>query len=116
MLANVKATMEELNAMYPKTWDTLTLSKLFSEDNERFNKYHIYEKEIGVLLDYSKNHFTQPELEKLLSLCEASNLSNEITRMFNGEKINFTEERAVLHVALRHPDGFVLSCLFPINT
>ena len=59
----------------------------------------------GIYLDYSKNRVTDETLRLLLQLAEESGLNERITAMFNGEKINITEDRAVLHVALRAPRG-----------
>jgi glucose-6-phosphate isomerase len=59
----------------------------------------------GLFLDYSKNRVTDETLKLLLRLAEESGLSGQIDAMFRGEKINLTENRAVLHVALRAPKG-----------
>ena len=58
---------------------------------------------VGIFLDYSKNRITQQTLKLLLQLAEESGLRSHIDAMFRGDKINFTEHRAVLHVALRAP-------------
>jgi glucose-6-phosphate isomerase len=58
---------------------------------------------VGVFLDYSKNRITDDTLRLLIRLAEESGLRARIDAMFNGEKINRTENRAVLHVALRAP-------------
>ena len=60
---------------------------------------------IGLFLDYSKNRVTDETLKLLLQLAEESGLRARIDAMFRGEKINVTEKRAVLHVALRAPRG-----------
>ena len=60
---------------------------------------------IGLFLDYSKNRITDETLQLLLQLAEESHLRERIEAMFRGEKINITEKRAVLHVALRAPRG-----------
>jgi glucose-6-phosphate isomerase len=60
---------------------------------------------IGVFLDYSKNRITDDTVKLLLQLAEESGLRGRIDAMFRGEKINITENRAVLHVALRAPKG-----------
>ena len=78
---------------------------LFEQDKERFNKYHLRLQDVSLLFDYSKNIFTEETLSLLFKLCEAVNLSQEIENMFGGKHINTTEDRAVLHVALRHPTG-----------
>jgi glucose-6-phosphate isomerase len=59
----------------------------------------------GLYLDYSKNRITEETLRLLLALADACGLRTRIDAMFNGEKINLTERRAVLHVALRAPKG-----------
>ena len=58
---------------------------------------------LGIYLDYSKNRVTDDTIRLLLDLAESSGLRSRIAAMFNGEKINITEQRAVLHVALRAP-------------
>ena len=58
----------------------------------------------GIYLDYSKNRITDETL-KLIQLAEESGLQERIDAMYRGEKINLTEKRAVLHVALRAPRG-----------
>ena len=59
----------------------------------------------GIFLDYSKNRITDETLKLLIQLAEESGLRAHIDAMFSGEKINITENRAVLHVALRAPKG-----------
>jgi glucose-6-phosphate isomerase len=60
---------------------------------------------VGLFLDYSKNRITDETLKRLIRLAEESGLQSRIDTMFRGEKINVTEKRAVLHVALRAPQG-----------
>ena len=72
---------------------------LFVEDPKRAQEFSI--DAAGVFLDYSKNKITADAREELFALAAAADLSGAIKRMFSGEKINATEERAVLHVALR---------------
>jgi glucose-6-phosphate isomerase len=60
---------------------------------------------VGIFLDYSKNRITDETVKLLIKLAEESGLRSQIEAMFRGEKINFTEKRAVLHVALRAPKG-----------
>ncbi len=73
---------------------------LFAQDPQRFAHYSLRFGDI--LFDYSKNRITEQTLLLLLNLARESNLSQQMERMFNGEKINVTENRAVLHVALRN--------------
>jgi len=77
------------------------LRQLFAADTER-GKRMTAEAE-GIFLDYSKNRVTDETLQLLLKLAEESNLHSRIDAMFRGDKINVTEKRAVLHVALRAP-------------
>jgi glucose-6-phosphate isomerase len=60
---------------------------------------------VGIYFDYSKHRITDETLRLLLQLAEESGLRARIDAMFRGEKINVTEKRAVLHVALRAPKG-----------
>ncbi len=77
------------------------LRTLFAEDPERGKRFTL--DAAGIYLDYSKNRITAETLQLLLQLAEASGLKQRIVAMFSGEKINVTEQRAVLHVALRAP-------------
>jgi len=79
----------------------LHLRSLFAEDPHRAERLSI--EELGIYLDYSKNRITDETLKLLLNLTETSGLRERIEAMFRGEKINITEQRAVLHVALRAP-------------
>ncbi len=73
---------------------------LFAQDGQRFDKFSLHFKDI--LLDYSKNRVTQETMDLLLNVADESGLHERIGAMFNGEKINVTEDRAVLHIALRN--------------
>jgi len=84
----------------------LHLRQLFADDPERGQKL-VCEAE-GLYLDYSKNRLTEHTLALLVHLAEESGLRARIEAMFQGEKINVTENRAVLHVALRAPRGAVI--------
>jgi glucose-6-phosphate isomerase len=79
------------------------LRKLFDADAERGQR--MTAEAAGIYLDYSKNRITDQTLKLLLRLAEESGLRMRIDAMFRGEKINATEHRAVLHVALRAPRG-----------
>ena len=79
------------------------LRELFSEDPER--GVRMTAEGAGLYLDYSKNRITGETLGLLLRLAEESGLRERIDAMFSGERINITENRAVLHVALRAPKG-----------
>lgn len=77
------------------------LRELFANDKQRGERYAA--EAAGLYLDYSKNRVTDQTLGLLIQLAEESGLREKIDAMFRGEKINITEDRAVLHVALRAP-------------
>jgi glucose-6-phosphate isomerase len=79
----------------------LHLRELFAEDPERGERMSV--DAVGLYLDYSKNRITDETLGLLFRLAEESGLQSRIEAMFRGEKINVTENRAVLHTALRAP-------------
>src|SRR5712675_924838 len=79
----------------------LHLRKLFADDPERGER--MTAEAVGLFLDYSKNRITDETVKLLIGLAEESGLQSRIDAMFRGEKINTTEKRAVLHVALRAP-------------
>ena len=79
-----------------------TIKELFADDPGRAARYTA--SAAGWTLDWSKNRIDAPTWKALLKLAEASGLKDEIERMFTGEKINRTENRAVLHTALRNCD------------
>ena len=79
-----------------------TIKELFAEDPARADRFSL--DAAGWHLDYSKNRVDRAAMKALVKLAEASGLANEIERMFTGEKINRTENRAVLHTALRNRD------------
>ena len=79
------------------------LRDLFASDPGRGER--LTAEAVGLFLDYSKNRVTDETLSLLKSLAEASGLRERIAAMFRGDKINITENRAVLHVALRAPKG-----------
>ncbi|MEE9537308.1 MAG: glucose-6-phosphate isomerase [Desulfobacterales bacterium] len=102
-----------LNKVNPKTtksWQNLHrhygkiknlhMKTLFAEDPQRFNEFSIRFNDI--LVDYSKNRITEETVKLLIALAEESGLTNAIENMFGGERINETENRAVLHTALRN--------------
>jgi glucose-6-phosphate isomerase len=82
---------------------TLHLRELFAADPRRGERLNA--EAAGIHLDYSKNRVTDETLKLLLRLAEESGLRERIDAMFRGEKINVSENRAVLHVALRAPKG-----------
>ncbi len=84
-----------------QTIKDLHLRQLFADDPQRGER--LTAEAVGVFLDYSKNRVTDETLKLLRQLAEESGLWARINGMFHGEKINVTEKRAVLHVALRSP-------------
>ena len=95
-----RAAWKALQAHY-KTVGNLHLRELFEKDPKRGER--MTAEADGLFLDYSKNRITDETLKLLLDLAEESGLKSRIDAMFQGEKINTTEKRAVLHVALRAP-------------
>ncbi len=91
-----------LSAHFQKI-DRLHLRELFAQDPKRGERLTV--EAAGLYLDYSKNRITDETLALLLQLAEQSGLRARIDAMFGGEKINVSEKRAVLHVALRAPKG-----------
>jgi len=89
---------QTLEAHYAQVKD-LHLRALFAQDPGRFERFSIQFNDI--LFDYSKNRITDETMRLLLNLAEEAGLSAQIEAMFSGEKINNTEQRAVLHTALR---------------
>jgi glucose-6-phosphate isomerase len=81
----------------------LHLRQLFADDPKRGER--LTTEAVGLYLDYSKNRITDETLKLLHQLAEESGLRARIDAMFRGEKINITENRAVLHIALRAPRG-----------
>ena len=82
---------------------TLHLRNLFKEDPHRGERFACEAE--GVYLDYSKNRITDRTIQLLITLAETARLAEQIDAMFRGDKINTTERRAALHVALRSPTG-----------
>ncbi len=91
---------QALAAHYQKVKD-VHLKTLFAQDARRGER--LTAEAVGLYLDYSKNRITDETLQLLLNLAKESGLRERIDAMFRGDKINITENRAVLHVALRAP-------------
>ena len=91
-----------LEAHY-KEMREMHLRSLFADDPERGERMAV--EAAGIYLDYSKNVVTDETIRRLVQLADESGLRDRIDAMFRGEKINITEKRAVLHVALRAPKG-----------
>jgi len=91
-----------LNEHYAKI-RTTHLRQLFAEDPQRGERFTV--EDLGLYFDYSKHRITAGTVSLLVELAEQSGLRRHIDAMFAGEKINVTEQRAVLHVALRAPEN-----------
>ncbi|HAX3823964.1 TPA: glucose-6-phosphate isomerase [Escherichia coli] len=103
--------MKNINPTQTAAWQALqkhfdemkdvTIADLFAKDGDRFSKFSATFDD-QMLVDYSKNRITEETLAKLQDLAKECGLAGAIKSMFSGEKINRTENRAVLHVALRN--------------
>lgn len=103
--------MKNINPTQTAAWQALqkhfdemkdvTIADLFAKDGDRFSKFSATFDD-QMLVDYSKNRITEETLAKLEDLAKECDLAGAIKSMFSGEKINRTENRAVLHVALRN--------------
>ena len=87
-------------AEHKQTIEGLHMRDLFAEDPDRFSKFSLQFEDI--LFDYSKNRITAETMSLLYILAQEAGLTDKIEAMFSGQKINNTEQRAVLHVALRN--------------
>ena len=90
-------------ANHAREMQSLQLRKLFADDPGRAERFAC--DAVGLYLDYSKNRITDETKRLLLALADECDLRSHIDAMFRGDKINVTENRAVLHVALRAPEG-----------
>lgn len=110
--------MFELNHKKSKAWKKLEkeykrfknveMRDLFAADHKRAAKYTLNLHDLT--LDYSKNRFDEKVLQALLSLAQERGVAEKIQAMFNGDKINYTEGRSVLHTALRNRSGNAVYC------
>ena len=94
------AAWQALQAHFDEMKD-VTIAELFAQDADRFGKFSATFDDL-MLVDFSKNRITADTLAKLQALAKETDLQGAIKSMFSGEKINRTEDRAVLHVALRN--------------
>ena len=100
-----RPAFKALSAHYKQIRGT-HLRKLFADDPKRGERFT--SEAVGIFFDYSKNRITDETLKLLLQLAEESGLRERIDAMFHGDKINVSEKRAVLHVALRAPKSEVI--------
>src|SRR5690242_20221082 len=99
--AKRKSTAWNALARHYKSVSKLHLRKLFADDPKRAERMTL--EAVGLHVDYSKNRVTDQTLKLLIQLATESGLADRIKAMFRGDKINITENRAVLHTALRAP-------------
>jgi glucose-6-phosphate isomerase len=102
--------LKKIDPTKTKAWQDLSnhfskmkgvhMKDLFAEDRRRFERFSLRFQ--GILVDYSKNRIIPETIKLLLSLAEEVDLRDAVEKMFTGDKINETENRAVLHVALRN--------------
>ena len=114
-MTTASTSLNELSLLELPAWKALqkhsteiaktTLRQLFDQDPGRGTRYTV--EATGIFLDYSKNRITADTIRLLLQLAEERGLKDRIAAMFRGDKINITENRAVLHIALRAPEGGV---------
>lgn len=102
--------LPKINPTETNAWSKLTahflmmqathMRELFEEDPKRFEKFHL--KLNDIIVDYSKNIITEETIQTLVELAQETELKESIDSMFHGDKINQTEHRSVLHIALRN--------------
>ena len=102
--------LPKINPTETNAWSKLTahflmmqathMRELFEEDPKRFEKFHL--KLNDLIVDYSKNIITEETIQTLVELAQETELKESIDSMFHGDKINQTEHRSVLHIALRN--------------
>lgn len=104
-LLTSEPTYQNIKQYFNENGTKLNIKNLFEQDPGRFEKFSLRlstPNDGDILLDYSKNRITEEALKLLVDLCNARKLSDARNAMFTGEHINITEDRAVLHAALRN--------------
>lgn len=91
---------QNLQKHYEENKD-MHMRDLFKDEN-RFNEFSIHNSDLGITFDYSKNIINSETFKLLIDFVKSANISEHARKMFSGEKINWTEKRAVLHTALRN--------------
>ncbi|KAI9313791.1 glucose-6-phosphate isomerase [Dichotomocladium elegans] len=104
VLANRLNAWNKLQEHYDQVGQNIVMKDLFAQDPERFTRFSrsFTGTDSSILLDFSKNRITEETLGLLIELAKEANVEEMRKKMFTGEHINFTENRAVLHVALRN--------------
>ena len=95
---NQSKSWKSLNNHYNEIKD-ISLNKLFKDDTNRFDNFSLNFN--NMLIDYSKNHINKKTLSLFKNLLTEININKKIKNFFDGKKINFTENRAVMHYLLR---------------
>ncbi|KAF8622979.1 hypothetical protein AX15_006577 [Amanita polypyramis BW_CC] len=113
-LATDYTTWKKLQEIYDAEHPKLVLKDLFAQDPNRYSNFSVeYNSTSGpdvkILLDYSKNLITHPILSTLISLAREAGVETYRDKMFGGERINTSENRAVLHIALRNFNDFKIT-------
>lgn len=107
--ANTLPAWSELQAHRDDIAKNFVLKEAFASDADRFNKFsRTFKADISadILFDFSKNFLTNETLDLLVKLAEQAGVERKRDAMFRGDKINFTENRAVYHTALRNVGGW----------
>jgi len=112
--ASEYASWQKLQQLYDAEHSKIVLKDLFAQDPKRFSKFSkeynsTSGPDVTMLVDLSKNLITEPVLETLLSLAREAKVEEYRDKMFAGEHINTSEDRAVLHVALRNFNDFKIA-------
>ncbi len=98
------AQWQSLQKNYDIKMKSVHMRDLFKDKN-RFSKFNVRVESLGITFDYSKNIIDEETMQKLFELAKSSDLQSWTDKIFAGEKINWTEKRAVLHSALRNVSG-----------
>ena len=102
IINDYEAILTKLSAL-KKQFEHVHLNDLFAQDDQRFEKFSVILEQI--VLDFSKHRIDQNVLNALIHFAETQNLENWIERLFSEEQINYTEQRAAMHWALRLPEN-----------
>lgn len=102
IINDYESILTKLSAL-KKQFEHLHLNDLFAQDEQRFEKFSVILEQI--VLDFSKHRIDQNVLNALIHFAETQNLENWIKRLFSEEQINYTEQRAAMHWALRLPEN-----------
>ncbi|KAF9118127.1 glucose-6-phosphate isomerase, partial [Mortierella sp. 14UC] len=106
VLANKLSAWKALQAHHDQHADKINMKHLFEQNPARFQEFSRHfqgpSTKSSILLDFSKNIITQDTFKHLIDLAKEAGVEEMRAKMFSGENINFTENRSVLHIALRN--------------